>query len=271
MAMLRKLGVDMAVARHIWRQRNDPELQRLLQGTYVGRWPFWLLAGHVRDGFQQLSRRPPYPEKACQPKLFGDFVTNRPVWPSTCEVSRLLAAHVDGIRDDFRRLEKARCEDINTKGLTVQGNWSKVHLISHSFRHSALDECPTTRQVLNSIPFCTALGSAYFSILAPGTVVRPHFGPTNFRIRYHLGIEVAEDGGAWLQVADGMYRWHQGHSLPFSDAYLHAVRVDPVAKRRVVLIADIYHPDLTLREREFLEEIQLIHERYFPKAGHGAH
>merc|ERR1712048_500220 len=160
----------------------------------------------------------------------------------------------------FNRLEESQHEDINTRSLTAKGTWNKVHLVSHSFRHGALDACPVTRQVIESIPFCFALGSAYFSILSPGTTVRPHFGPTNFRVRYHLGLEVAREDGAWLQVGRDMYRWHEGYTLAFSDAYMHAVRIDPNAKRRVVLIVYIYHPDLTSQEREFLEELQSIHE-----------
>merc|ERR1712216_784666 len=197
-------------------------------------------------GLRCLFSRPPYPGKECQPKLYVAFLKSQPVWPSNCPVSKLLQAQFEQIREEFHHLEGRRQDDINTRSLTTKGNWDKVHLMSHSFRHGALDDCPVTRHVLESIPFCKALGSAYFSIMVPGTVVRPHFGPTNCRIRYHLGIEVPPEEGAWLQVADGMYRWHEGHTLVFSDAYIHGVRTDAdMTMRRVVLIVDTYHPDLT--------------------------
>lgn len=269
--MLRLLRLDSAIARHVWKNRQDANLERLVKGTYVGRWPFCLFAGHFREGLKKLFQRPPYPGPECQPKLFGDFVANRAVWPSTCNVSKILSEKAPAIWEEFCRLENSHHDDINTKNLTAQGRWDKVHLVSHRIRHTALDVCPVTRGVIDSIPFCSALGSAYFSIMAPGTIVRPHFGPTNFRIRYHLGLQVSNEDGAWLQVANGMYRWHQGYTLAFSDAYKHAVRIDPEASRRVVLIVDIYHPDLTPQEQQFLEEIQAIHEHHFPSSERGLH
>lgn len=263
--------LDIAIARHIWSRRKDPELQRLLRGTYVGRWPFSLFAGNFVQGITQLMRHPPYPGRECQPKLFGDFVSNRAVWPST-EVSEFLTQHAATIREEFQSLEDACHEDFNTKSLTSQGSWNKVHLMSHAYQHAALEKCPATQRVLRSIPFCYALGSAYFSIIAPGTTVRPHFGPTNFRVRYHLGLEVAHEDGAWLQVGRDVYRWHEGCVLAFSDAFIHAVRVDDTAsRRRVVFIVDVYHPDLTLQERCFLEEIQAIHASFHSPADRGAH
>lgn len=37
-----------------------------------------------------------------------------------------------------------------------------------------------------------SLGSAFFSLLAPGARLRPHCGPTNARLRAHLGLIVPE-------------------------------------------------------------------------------
>mmetsp|Transcript_96834 Transcript_96834/g.307308 ORF Transcript_96834/g.307308 Transcript_96834/m.307308 type:complete len:114 (+) Transcript_96834:99-440(+) len=103
---------------------------------------------------------------------------------------------------------------------------------------------------------------AYFSQLAGGTAVRAHFGPTNARIRYHLGLDVPE-GNVYLAVADGLYRWSEGRTLVFSDAFLHAVHHEENAARGV-LVVDVYHPELTEDERRLLEDLEAVHRGFFP-------
>ena len=47
----------------------------------------------------------------------------------------------------------------------------------------------------------------YFSVMSPGTHVWPHVGPTNCRLRMHLGLVIPKTGkGARLRCAD-QYRW----------------------------------------------------------------
>jgi hypothetical protein len=41
-------------------------------------------------------------------------------------------------------------------------------------------------------PCSHRLGSAFFSLLSPGARLRPHCGPTNARLRAHLGLVVPE-------------------------------------------------------------------------------
>ena len=51
------------------------------------------------------------------------------------------------------------------------------------------------------------IGKVSVSILNPGTQVRPHFGPTNARVRLHLGIDVPE--GAGIKVGSRIERYTQ--------------------------------------------------------------
>ena len=53
-------------------------------------------------------------------------------------------------------------------------------------------KCPKTASLLRSIPdLCTGspFDYAFFSVLQPGSRIRPHCGPTNLRIRCHLALE----------------------------------------------------------------------------------
>ena len=76
---------------------------------------------------------------------------------------------------------------------------------------------------------------AQFSLLWPGTVLRPHVGPTNGR----LAISIALDGadGAWLRVANTTRAWPNDHtSLVFDDSFEHEVVHGGTAPRAVIIV-----------------------------------
>ena len=98
------------------------------------------------------------------------------------------------------------------------------------------------------------IGKVSISVLNPGTQVRPHFGPTNARVRLHLGIDVPE--GAGIKVGSRIERyilnfvylhkamkkhvgsWAEGRCIAFDDAFQHAVWHNGT-RPRVVLIVDV--------------------------------
>ena len=86
-------------------------------------------------------------------------------------------------------------------------------------------------------------GSHFFSRLAPGTHLSAHCGPSNFRLRCHLGLVVPP--GVRIRVADETREWREGECLIFDDSYEHEVWHDGGADR-VVLICDLWHPDVDL-------------------------
>jgi aspartate beta-hydroxylase len=78
--------------------------------------------------------------------------------------------------------------------------------------------------------------------MKPGTRVRPHTGPSNERIRVHLGLEVPE-GCCGIRVGTIEKSWREGELLIFDDSFEHEVW-HRGEKRRLVLIVDFLHPDL---------------------------
>eukprot|EP00929_Paragymnodinium_shiwhaense_P044079 TRINITY_DN22615_c0_g1_i3.p1 TRINITY_DN22615_c0_g1~~TRINITY_DN22615_c0_g1_i3.p1 ORF type:complete len:186 (+),score=26.11 TRINITY_DN22615_c0_g1_i3:67-624(+) len=173
------------------------------------------------------------------------------------------------IRDECRAAADATSySDVNTKSLTTKGEWRKVPLWSYGRRYEEhLKQCPVTDEVLKKLPLCNALGSAYFSIVSGGSDIKPHFGPTNARLRYHLGLDVPKVD-AYIAIADGMYRWAEGRVIAFDDSYIHAVRHSEGDARRI-LIVDVYHPELTREERQVLEELEGVHRQFFAAGGVG--
>lgn len=267
-ALRRLWRCDLAMARLLRARQHQPGAQRLLAEGFVGRWPLSFLAaprGWWRS-VRRLVQGPPYASPFCRPKLFLPFLSSRPVWPSNDEVSAALVGSWQDIREEFHvAMADLASADVNTRGLTTRGAWRKVPLWSHGKAHEEhLARCPRTAATLAGLPLCRALGMAYFSQISGGTDVKAHFGPTNARIRYHLGLDVPE-GNVYLAVADGMYRWAEGQTLAFEDAYIHAVRHEAGAPRGV-LVVDVYHPELTAEERRLLEDLEAVHRSFFPAA-----
>ena len=101
-----------------------------------------------------------------------------------------------------------------------------------------------------------SFGYAYFSRLQPGAQIAPHFGPTNFKLRLQLPLllpsqrSVMSDtdaeffSGCFIQCGGARREYHPGKALIFDDSFSHFV-VNQSTNDRVVLIVDIWHPQLT--------------------------
>ena len=125
----------------------------------------------------------------------------------------------------------------------------------------AAQACPATSKILEDFSQAhTALhGSAYFSLLAPRTHIRRHCGPTNARLRLHLGLVVPD--GCSIRVGDEVRTWVEGRCLLFDDSFEHEVWND-ADEERLVLIVDVWHPDLKTDDQR---------KRHLEKGLHGAY
>ena len=112
--------------------------------------------------------------------------------------------------------------------------------------------CPTiTRIIEGSNTVRTMAGLLYVSRLNPGMQIEAHTGPTNLRLRCHLGIRVP-DGDCGLKVGGETRRWQEGKCLVFDDSLEHEAW-NRTLEPRIVLIVDLWHPDLTPAEITYLE------------------
>jgi beta-hydroxylase len=104
---------------------------------------------------------------------------------------------------------------------------------------AAIELCPfTSRLIETAIP---RHGVGGFSVLAPGTKVRPHMGYQGNFLRMHLALEVPE-GDCALCVAGETRRWTTGKVLVFDDRLEHSAW-NLTAARRVVLLVDFMVDD----------------------------
>ncbi|CAG0914353.1 unnamed protein product [Notodromas monacha] len=95
-------------------------------------------------------------------------------------------------------------------------------------------------------------GQVKFSVMKPGTHVWAHTGPTNARIRAHLGL--AGVPGAKIRVGNETREWIEGDFIVFDDSFEHEVWHEG-EKTRLVLIVDMWHPELTDDEKANLSPI----------------
>jgi predicted ATP-grasp superfamily ATP-dependent carboligase len=137
--------------------------------------------------------------------------------------------------------------------LTDQGDWNTLYFYSGNRR---LDQgnavCPRIAHALTDLPRAGNDGQAYLSVLSGKTHIKPHCGPTNVRLRCHFGIDVPD--ACCIRVASEIVRWETGRCLFFDDSFEHEVW-NFGDQERVVLIVDIWHPDLTMEERWAIERL----------------
>lgn len=130
-------------------------------------------------------------------------------------------------------------------------SWTAIHLIQHGRRIEAnAAHCPVTMELLAGLPQPQIPGAspnAMFSLLAPYTAIPPHVGISNTRLVCHLPLIVPE--GCWFRVGAETRHWRKGEAFVFDDTIEHEA-LNPTDQLRVVLIFDIWAPDLTPVERD---------------------
>ena len=150
------------------------------------------------------------------------------------------------------------------------GNWNVYYLYLHNvdFQENR-DRCPKTVALLDSID--NLYGHCFFSTLAPKTHITKHHGPTNKKLRVHLPLIVPNDDddgtnkdgdtdtttksnkkSCRLRVGDDIINVTEGKCYIFDDSLEHEAWNDHSNQARIVLIFDIWHPDLTKKEIKFL-------------------
>ncbi|HEX8841403.1 MAG TPA: aspartyl/asparaginyl beta-hydroxylase domain-containing protein [Sphingomicrobium sp.] len=130
-------------------------------------------------------------------------------------------------------------------------DWTAIHLLENGRRVDAnARHCPRTMALLETVPQPQVPGAspnAMFSLLAPDTRIPPHVGISNTRLVCHLPLVVPE--GCWFRVGGETRFWKRGEAFVFDDTMEHEA-LNPSDQLRVVLIFDVWHPDLSAVERD---------------------
>ncbi|HEY1774450.1 MAG TPA: aspartyl/asparaginyl beta-hydroxylase domain-containing protein [Gammaproteobacteria bacterium] len=145
--------------------------------------------------------------------------------------------------------------------------WSAYHLYRNSERSAeSCEACPETARVMESLPLARIPGHApevFFSVLKPGTHIPSHFGLGNYKLAVHLPLVLP--GDCSIRVGNETRSWEEGKCLIFDDSFQHEAW-NRSERPRVVLILDIWHPELHEHERAaivaVLDAIGAFRQRY---------
>eukprot|EP00550_Attheya_septentrionalis_P006654 CAMPEP_0198294158 /NCGR_PEP_ID=MMETSP1449-20131203/21148_1 /TAXON_ID=420275 /ORGANISM="Attheya septentrionalis, Strain CCMP2084" /LENGTH=310 /DNA_ID=CAMNT_0043994033 /DNA_START=71 /DNA_END=1003 /DNA_ORIENTATION=+ len=152
------------------------------------------------------------------------------------------------------------------------GTWDwHSHLLGGVVQPRFAKEFPKTAAVLRTMEkegllfSTTPFSFAFFSTLYPESTIKPHFGPMNLRLRIHLPLLVppppppattsssgdptkSNEPLCGIRVGSQVRTWEEGKALVLDDAFEHEVW-NRTSDLRVVLLLDIWHPDVSPTER----------------------
>ncbi|XP_049309751.1 serine-aspartate repeat-containing protein F isoform X2 [Bactrocera dorsalis] len=237
-------------------------------GTQDGRFYF-----NLGDSLQRLGRQAEaikvYKRAAALqlfPSIYQRSLYNepdlraQPYWTKAettyAEYLNKLELNWQAIRDEALSLLSRRGNYLDeAESLRDTGNWQQYELYSRGQRRvKNCQKAPITCGLIEKFTAAAGCrrGQVKFSIMQPGTHVHAHCGPTNCRLRAHLGLVVPK--GPRLRVAEEERTWKEGEFLIFDDSFEHEVWHNGTSLR-LVLIVDVWHPDLSAMKRRTLSAI----------------
>jgi aspartate beta-hydroxylase len=171
-----------------------------------------------------------------------------------------LERNTDAVRDEFLALT-ANADGPLTSSLAGlhsdereagrAGKWSMIPLLRNGrVVEQFASQCPRTMELAQrlDLPRLSLISpSLYFSVLEPNSRIAPHVGITNARLIAHFPLIVPENCG--FRVGGETRRWEPGKALVFDDMTTHEAWNDS-NRARVILIADLWRPELSLAERD---------------------
>lgn len=192
-------------------------------------------------------------------------------------------AHTDAIRDELHKVltDASRFSPylesdgshLSPSGTDLVDNddWGAYYLWHYGDKNAEAEAlCPTAFRALEAVPQPDIPGQApiaLFSKLRAQTRIPPHNGMVNTRLICHLPLIVPENCGA-IRVGNETRPWVEGELLIFDDSMLHEAWNDSDSER-VVLLFDIWRPELTEEERALVTTVLTAARHYSGEDGEG--
>lgn len=166
-----------------------------------------------------------------------------PIWELPI-IAEKLSSNCEVISHEIMcALEQGKLKPDKIEKSVSSGNWNAYYHMEEGVLNPDFgNHCPRTADLIESLPvFKCSLGYSYISVIGPGTLIASHHGCTNAKLRIQLPLLHCE--GSALAVDGVNYHYTQGIPIIFDDSFCHSVCNEGV-KPRVVLIIDIWHPDV---------------------------
>eukprot|EP00587_Corethron_hystrix_P007462 CAMPEP_0113297864 /NCGR_PEP_ID=MMETSP0010_2-20120614/548_1 /TAXON_ID=216773 ORGANISM="Corethron hystrix, Strain 308" /NCGR_SAMPLE_ID=MMETSP0010_2 /ASSEMBLY_ACC=CAM_ASM_000155 /LENGTH=249 /DNA_ID=CAMNT_0000150823 /DNA_START=288 /DNA_END=1037 /DNA_ORIENTATION=- /assembly_acc=CAM_ASM_000155 len=208
---------------------------------------------------------------------FGDRVVGEVVAEAEAHWEKIREEYLNGVRGGFSITEDYG--DSEGHASLHEGSWEWHSFLkggvpaNRSGEHGDISYvCPiATKMILGgeyngggfisqhlfkNVPF----GYAFFSTLGGDSSIKPHCGPMNLRLRIHLPLLVPRNSEGNLNASCGIRvggqvrEWEEGKAIVLDDAYEHEVW-NKTSGERVILLFDIWHPDVHPDERVRIVEM----------------
>ena len=155
--------------------------------------------------------------------------------------------------EDFRAYIQAGSDELRmdrTRELSGNKDWSALFLCENGSKvPEAIERCPKTWEAVLKAPLPSIAGwgpTVMFSLLKAGARIAAHTGMFNTRLICHLPLIVPPN--CRFRVGNEVREWEEGKLLVFDDTIEHEAWNDS-GEDRVILIFDIWRPELSERER----------------------
>ena len=190
------------------------------------------------------------------PTIWNCKTINSSPWFKKDNWSEILENNVEIIKKEFYSTNILSTEHPGNKLLAEFGTWSSITLVGpKSIEMKYAKHFSKTIKLLEKMPICRTFGFIAFSKLSPKTHIKAHTGSCNVRLRYHLGIDVPEPEFVKIRVGNEQRSWFQDKCLIFDDSFEHEVFHNGT-KDRIVLIVDLWHPQLSTNEIKILNSVE---------------
>lgn len=230
--------------------QGDPEPLTRVRGA------LWPLADAREIDYQHPRQRPQiFSIRHDRSPTFFD--TSEFEWRESLEqkyhdIRDEILAGLDIVNDGRPYLtDRHRLEGGQWEPLVNRMSWASVHLYQGGVANEqVIPKFPETLKALARLPLATTNGTpseVFISVLAPHTKIPAHFGVSSAILTAHLPIEIP--AGCGLKVHEDIQTPEAGTLMVFDDTWEHSAWNNS-DRPRVVLIFELWHPDLSEQEQE---------------------
>ncbi|MDF5706506.1 MAG: aspartyl/asparaginyl beta-hydroxylase domain-containing protein [Nostoc sp. S4] len=189
-------------------------------------------------------------------------ITSKP-WYECCDyhalkfISDTLVKGAKDIEDEWSSnyLKKhnlvSRCESSDVHPDLKEDDWGEFVLWKEGkFTKAGRSLFPRTVKIVSKLEsFVIPFGQVVFLVLKPGVALPPHHDSSNIDLTCQLGLIIPENCA--IRVGNETRSWTEGQTLFFDHSFEHEAW-NKSQKERVVLLLDLYHPELTKVEKFLL-------------------
>ena len=151
------------------------------------------------------------------------------------------------IYEEFLQIRDSLVEYVETD--LYDKSWKVFHLFGFPRGEPVaanIARCPLTSSLIHAL--APSHGAGGFSVLEPGTNLRPHRGYQGNFLRCHLGLSIP-DGDCALRVEGETRRWEAGKVVVFDDRLEHQAWNRTGEDRSVLLFDFVPDPSVLSRAR----------------------